>query len=119
MDSDQVYPRAYGGNEGGLVMLRLLEGLSPRIRGKLGAGAGAGFFDGSIPAHTGETSAASFGKNALAVYPRAYGGNRRRGAVREPARGLSPRIRGKRSDQKKETDMKRSIPAHTGETHGR
>jgi len=51
------------------------------------------------------------------VYPRAYGGNGEIGIHDFRGEGLSPRIRGKRRKPTRRRASRRSIPAHTGETH--
>ena len=52
-----VYPRVCGGNQTATVITAWIEGLSPRVRGKLlsGGGGGGGGCCRSIPACAGET----------------------------------------------------------------
>ena len=49
-----VYPRVYGETTGSPEYLRLLEGLSPRVRGNLRTATGHAWGEGSIPACTGK-----------------------------------------------------------------
>ena len=53
------------------------------------------------------------------VYPRVCGGNLANAAAASKSAGLSPRVRGKPSPRKLETQPARSIPACAGETKGR
>ena len=111
----KVYPRAYGGTPENTVVRSPSTGLSPRIRGNH---LGIGQFDrpqGSIPAHTGEPRIKRLRHIETRVYPRAYGGTKRRPASTAGTRGLSPRIRGNQSSNPRAGPGERSIPAHTGE----
>ena len=93
-----VYPRAYGGTRKIFVTQPCEYGLSPRVRGNLGAGKTARATWGSIPARTGEPCAKWFATSALRVrsIPARTG---------EPATALIPDV----------MPMHRSIPARTGE----
>ena len=113
-----VYPRVGGGNAGKRNTCVLVEGLSPRGRGKLADHAPQPFQAGSIPAWAGETEAMSATSISRAVYPRVGGGNRLARKGTRPHHGLSPRGRGKRTREPPPRAFRRSIPAWAGETKG-
>ena len=71
---------------------------------------------GSIPAWTGETVRVSPMRQLIQVYPRVDGGNGVRIAAPDGVDGLSPRGRGKHTDEGTAAYRRRSIPAWTGET---
>ena len=111
-----VYPRVCGGNQPLFPDTILRGGLSPRVRGKRGDGAGGNAVKGSIPACAGETSALTALTPPAQVYPRVCGGNGSC-AGRPPHRsGLSPRVRGKPDIRAAAPSGGRSIPACAGET---
>ena len=93
--SSKVYPRVGGGNRRALLDARNSEGLSPRGRGKLDENASGDNRRRSIPAWAGETREGEGGRQGARVYPRVGGGNLYGGGCPSPARGLSPRGRGK------------------------
>ena len=95
-------------------------GLSPHMRGSRPRSQGGGVIEGSIPAHAGEPNAHPACRNTHRVYPRACGVALSRVAIQTrsskgsipahagspssessnhdaPRRGLSPRMRGRRS----------------------
>ena len=111
-----VYPRVCGGNDHDQDAAPRLTGLSPRVRGKL-----LGQPDGrtgrrSIPACAGETAVADGDVGNSKVYPRVCGGNSYRTRKGKSWKGLSPRVRGKRSPHQHTGLCVRSIPACAGET---
>ena len=71
--------------------------------------------DGSIPACAGEASAMMRSSRATRVYPRVCGGSAVAGTTTGGNQGLSPRVRGKRSEPGAADDEARSIPACAGE----
>ena len=89
-----VYPRAYGGTLGAGDAADPVLGLPPRVRGNRQQGRLQPRPQGSTPARTGEPGLRSSTGAAIAVYPRAYGGTRRRKAWITPVQGLPPRVRG-------------------------
>ena len=91
------------------------EGLSPRVRGNHGAGAGATGTHGSIPACAGEPKPTSHPSSTLKVYPRVCGGTTSRRAKAFTAQGLSPRVRGNPYQYRIATVRTGSIPACAGE----
>ena len=94
LPSGRVYPRACGGTRIAPVLTRIVDGLSPRLRGNPGTVAvGAGVW-GSIPAPAGEPWVAASCASISAVYPRACGGTAAVKRSLVPVRGLSPRLRG-------------------------
>ena len=112
----RVYPRVCGGNAQVTAQLRVVEGLSPRVRGKLSTSTFGTIPPWSIPACAGETRSGPAGPSVVGVYPRVCGGNSVEDAIRYYDRGLSPRVRGKPSSRCCSARSVRSIPACAGET---
>ena len=105
-----------GGNLADTGNPGLVEGLSPRGRGKRCANNEPSASRRSIPAWAGETLTPSVTPTAPRVYPRVGGGNGRFVISVCAIAGLSPRGRGKpKTDRHTARDM-RSIPAWAGET---
>ena len=90
-------------------------GLSPRVRGKRYPPPSHRPDSGSIPACAGEAGGDSSGLYAWGVYPRVCGGSPRCGLSLTTARGLSPRVRGKRELEWRWVVVSWSIPACAGE----
>ncbi len=112
---DPVYPRAYGGTLITGNAPPAGEGLSPRVRGNHLPRLRRIWRIRSIPARTGEPAPAWSFLFETPVYPRAYGGTRRKRVSHVFLRGLSPRVRGNRLDAPMPRRQPRSIPARTGE----
>ncbi len=91
-------------------------GLSPRGRGKPAVVWQRPRLARSIPAWAGETDRTGSSRGSPRVYPRVGGGNGLILSACEPAAGLSPRGRGKRSWRDMSAPRLRSIPAWAGET---
>ena len=89
-----VYPRVCGGTTGRESQLRITPGLSPRMRGNRGNGAGTGAAAGSIPAYAGEPFMIMTRMRMARVYPRVCGGTCGGKIVAYAGQGLSPRMRG-------------------------
>ena len=88
----RVYPRACGGNfRTSQSQLRQV-GLSPRMRGKRVLLFGFSPSGRSIPAHAGETIKTGSRPTCIQVYPRACGGNPRKGDL------VTVRLSSKRMD---------------------
>ena len=90
-------------------------GLSPRVRGNRPAYPLVSSLLGSIPACTGEPVCHCVTPCGVGVYPRVYGGTTSRNSRPRSSIGLSPRVRGNRSEASKGLPRRRSIPACTGE----
>ena len=73
--------------------------------------------DRSIPAYAGEPSVANGPPARCLVYPRVCGGTKGRAASGGVNEGLSPRMRGNRSDGWHGDNGWRSIPAYAGEPY--
>ena len=73
MTSRRVYPRACGATEHINVVRRVVEGLSPRMRGNRHLSSRFSQHLGSIPAHAGQPSGLRSSKSIMRVYPRACG----------------------------------------------
>ena len=114
----RVYPRACGGTLTTLHLMPREAGLSPRMRGNLHEGLALRRNPGSIPAHAGEPISSLLALSRSRVYPRACGGTdqltRRIGNLQ----GLSPRMRGNRTEITHTIGEVGSIPAHAGEPAG-
>ena len=90
-------------------------GLSPRVRGNLGARGAIPGASGSIPACAGEPSRPTLGLNGRGVYPRVCGGTATVVTRAVSSYGLSPRVRGNHRVAAFQDAFHRSIPACAGE----
>ena len=111
----RVYPRVCGGAivlSGGR---RIIEGLSPRVRGSPILPNNTTGLIGSIPACAGEPSPAAGCRRRTGVYPRVCGGAFACGPPVGPYTGLSPRVRGSRNWTDIVLRASGSIPACAGE----
>ena len=111
----RVYPRACGGTWVVGAVLKMGEGLSPRVRGNLHGQRCGGCGAGSIPARAGEPSKPARHLGHRWVYPRACGGTHGPAGRGRLAGGLSPRVRGNPADTVSRSECRRSIPARAGE----
>ena len=111
----EVYPRVCGGTFLILEPLRVLAGLSPRVRGNHGVAVMGGIKGGSIPACAGEPRRILEHLEFRTVYPRVCGGTGTRTGYGAFVEGLSPRVRGNRSSDTSMTRSRGSIPACAGE----
>ena len=110
-----VYPRVCGGTGCAFEHVYNSLGLSPRVRGNRGVGAG-GVADGrSIPACAGEPLATPETRLEFEVYPRVCGGTGMSGHPGRRLLGLSPRVRGNRPTSPRRAARPGSIPACAGE----
>ncbi len=112
-----VYPRACGGTILGRRSRRLIEGLSPRLRGNHRQDSYIAPGWRSIPALAGEPRLRDMSLVGLGVYPRACGGTSVPSDSPLSRPGLSPRLRGNRVGPLKSLTLGRSIPALAGEPH--
>ena len=120
--STQVYPRECGGTVCPRRICVAGLGLSPRVRGNHPIVYYLSCESGSIPASAGEPSEQPDAALMWTVYPRECGGTPQWLYTDPPIIGLSPRVRGNRSDRAGGTATTRSIPASAGEPrrgHGR
>ena len=92
-----------------------MAGLSPRVRGNRDPVLDAHIEIRSIPARAGEPACTWDKPEKGGVYPRACGGTRLHLGQAGERWGLSPRVRGNRSDRRTRADKVRSIPARAGE----
>ena len=92
-----------------------VSGLSPRARGKQSLGGSGGVAARSIPACAGEARARRSDRQRAGVYPRVCGGSKVGAWPGLSAKGLSPRVRGKRLMVPRYAVGQRSIPACAGE----
>ena len=112
---DGVYPRVYGGTHDAEGHCGIREGLSPRVRGNRAEACVPDTRLRSIPACTGEPAIHRGQHHRRQVYPRVYGGTTCRHVHGKRPAGLSPRVRGNPSGEGVGVDLRRSIPACTGE----
>ena len=110
-----VYPRVYGGTRQVKRDIKVMGGLSPRVRGNPRRPKTWPTPAGSIPACTGEPPSRTFRPAYNGVYPRVYGGTHCNTRSGRPNQGLSPRVRGNPKRLDKGTKVMGSIPACTGE----
>ena len=89
-----VYPRECGGTAYSGYRALSRDGLSPRVRGNLGASVTNTGAWRSIPASAGEPLPYPKSVGNTPVYPRECGGTRSGPSRRLHRRGLSPRVRG-------------------------
>ena len=90
----RVYPRMYGETFRRVLRFKLVQGLSPHVRGNPSFRERKLSRTGSIPACTGKPSSTSTGSAAPRVYPRMYGETLARCARTSLEIGLSPHVRG-------------------------
>ncbi len=110
-----VYPRVCGGTPRWDRLHYTGSGLSPRVRGNRRQQRWHCALHGSIPACAGEPGVKHRQIPFLSVYPRVCGGTRAHLASVITAAGLSPRVRGNRSENYLNPAPERSIPACAGE----
>ena len=110
-----VYPRVGGGTGMARKTSQSALGLSPRGRGNPHAAIIPRGPGRSIPAWAGEPTCRTGSRRFRMVYPRVGGGTGPPCVVTEAVHGLSPRGRGNRRGQYKDTGEGRSIPAWAGE----
>ena len=110
-----VYPRACGGTKCDGAEVRLVAGLSPRLRGNHYYIHKYALRIGSIPALAGEPMALRLVCWGHWVYPRACGGTMEQGLVAPWVLGLSPRLRGNPRFVVSADAGPGSIPALAGE----
>ena len=110
-----VYPRVCGGTFLLLTALWHITGLSPRVRGNQQLLSAAANGRGSIPACAGEPCPAAWYGGIGRVYPRVCGGTSFNQIVLIVDTGLSPRVRGNRSEAAFPPCPTGSIPACAGE----
>ena len=114
-DRATVYPRVCGGTRQATERAQWATGLSPRVRGNRVGVAERVSRDRSIPACAGEPSGDPLHLQRTSVYPRVCGGTRRPSPLRGCMSGLSPRVRGNRTDNVASQLCQGSIPACAGE----
>ena len=109
------YPRECGGTGNAPLPLTGADGLSPRVRGNRGAGAGPGAHRGAIPASAGEPASGGGLASPAEGYPRECGGTSNRAPTPITTPGLSPRVRGNPRWRRQARPRLRAIPASAGE----
>ena len=112
-----AHPRACGENSASDPPWLGSTGSSPRVRGKHEEECPPEHQPGLIPARAGKTAARDVGVGQGRAHPRACGENKndRPSTTRTP--GSSPRVRGKREEDRRDRPHLRLIPARAGKTH--
>ena len=111
-----AHPRACGENDGGFVAPLVVEGSSPRVRGKRALVLDCDFEGRLIPARAGKTFVGCTSSPSGSAHPRACGENVALSVRRTARAGSSPRVRGKRYIDAGDTGAARLIPARAGKT---
>ena len=114
-----VYPRVCGGTVPRFGSPRNRRGLSPRVRGNHRTTAIGRGKTRSIPACAGEPFSCRSQGVVVEVYPRVCGGTGTGKGGTAWLTGLSPRVRGNRTESSAWDFSERSIPACAGEPHQR
>ena len=110
----KVYPRVCGGTHKGTPVEATRKGLSPRVRGHRSGSPQSVPRSRSIPACAGAPQLVTLVSKRVQVYPRVCGGTSIQTVTRIVRRGLSPRVRGHRTDADGHTTRRGSIPACAG-----
>ena len=110
------HPRACGANQGVVKDVFVLDGSSPRMRGKRTAFHETVDKFRIIPAHAGQTGTARPRTRWPTDHPRACGANVSTAIDTLSRSGSSPRMRGKRRRRQGRRPRIRIIPAHAGQT---
>ena len=110
-----VYPHVCGGAFLAALGAADAQGLSPRVRGSLSSSYPCSVCNRSIPTCAGEPRSDSSWLPSCAVYPHVCGGAYLPLSTGEGHYGLSPRVRGSRSDRDDERTPSGSIPTCAGE----
>ena len=118
-ERDWNHPRACGEHEISVLILRLSQGSSPRMRGTPKESAFSRLHTGIIPAHAGNTLVAFSGNSTCRDHPRACGEHAVEKLCEERCRGSSPRMRGTPFLSERIGAFMRIIPAHAGNTSPR
>ena len=111
----RVYPRECGAAQCGSNLSRVVQGLSPRVRGSLSRRRGERRGLRSIPASAGQPCSLASSSWPTKVYPRECGAARVAGIPAQTYRGLSPRVRGSPRSGPGSWPWERSIPASAGQ----
>ena len=112
----KAHPRVCGENRGVHRFKTLVDGSSPRVRGKRNECTGHPVVQGLIPACAGKTGRGSRRVVSGRAHPRVCGENVQSMGPHASVRGSSPRVRGKRTRQSAESPRARLIPACAGKT---
>ena len=113
-----VYPRVCGGTPHGQIGSASWTGLSPCVRGNLGAASHRRAGPRSIPVCAGEPGPNDLVSAWSEVYPRVCGGTPITGARLSASSGLSPCVRGNPQEAVVGVGGVRSIPVCAGEPDG-
>ena len=115
----RAHPRACGENLDASPGITLIQGSSPRVRGKRWSQRATRHGWGLIPARAGKTETREFTAIGVPAHPRACGENDAVETIPATLSGSSPRVRGKRRGGDDTGDLERLIPARAGKTDAR
>ena len=113
----RAHPRACGENNPGAATTPPLPGSSPRVRGKRIAEWVEQKLSRLIPARAGKTPSRKCCPMSASAHPRACGENRAAVGKLVTQEGSSPRVRGKRRQNREGSHRARLIPARAGKTN--
>ena len=114
-----AHPRACGENLDASPGITLIQGSSPRVRGKRWSQRATRHGWGLIPARAGKTETREFTAIGVPAHPRACGENDAVETIPATLSGSSPRVRGKQTPDRRRLDAGRLIPARAGKTRAR
>ena len=112
----RAHPRVCGENFYHKHVKTLVDGSSPRVRGKHELTARTLTLTRLIPACAGKTKSERRSPPTLRAHPRVCGENQEFGILQVARLGSSPRVRGKRDDDTRRGPVQRLIPACAGKT---
>ena len=115
----KAHPRACGENFLIGLLVPVVSGSSPRMRGKQIQRVHHGCMGGLIPAHAGKTLPMPLFQSRTRAHPRACGENFHPVLWSRSGVGSSPRMRGKHQIYAHCEAINRLIPAHAGKTYSR
>ena len=110
------HPRACGENPFLIFASKVFIGSPPRMRGKLASALSTLETDRITPAHAGKTNMSLPIPAVFKDHPRACGENGLETSVKAATIGSPPRMRGKRTGNKRQGSHDRITPAHAGKT---
>ena len=116
---DRVHPRSRGAASRAWPSTLSARGPSPLTRGSRAATTAVEGAGGSIPAHAGQPSRASWRTRRAGVHPRSRGAASGSGAQGNSCKGPSPLTRGSHDNVETFDPHAGSIPAHAGQPRAR
>ena len=115
---DGAHPRVCGADKSSIATYDGTLGSSPRVRGRPRRDNPGRWVGGLIPACAGQTQVERSRRGSLEAHPRVCGADTCRQRPGVPARGSSPRVRGRQNLVTEPEPGMRLIPACAGQTEG-